>query len=68
MVLASRVENIDIRWTIIPSSQTKTEKRETREKNTNPLLLEQIQLPLSFGVEGSSNRRPCCHTSAEVRP
>lgn len=37
-------------------------------KNTNPLLLEQIEPPVSFGVEGSSNRRPRRHISAETRP
>lgn len=37
-------------------------------RNTNPLLLEQIQPPVSFGVEGSSNRRPRRHISAETRP
>lgn len=36
VVLASRVENIDIRWTITPSSQTKTEKREKRERKYKP--------------------------------
>lgn len=52
----------------ISNPEFRDQQREKKDRNTNPLLLEQIELSVSFGVEGSTNRRPCCHTSAQVRP